>query len=226
MALSAADSKRNIFFRRSYNSGTLYISSLKLLNIPNQATRIFVKAKQARNWVCAPPAKIFDNSVTWNLTLELPVRIPEKPPSKKSLLLRFSVRLENPAGRGYIRYGVVATDITMISRGSASVFTSELQGCNYHSQFQCKVLLHPKSQSGILMELEPPVANIPQSRSLPKLERPTAAVDLSDDGEVASDDEALLFDFPVPVSPGKLQLLSQQVDEALAAVLREESLRH
>jgi hypothetical protein len=197
------------------------VSNLSVVNIPTQATRVFVKVKQGRLVSASTPSvEIVDNAAEWRSELRLTCKVPHQPTRKKNLLFRFSVRLEDPSGRGHTRYGIAEQDLASIPQRESWVFQTPLQQCNYRSDFRCTILVHGKIIARISSR-----SDRFHSVDLAALHRPSGdSIVLDKSGNDSSqgegdDEDIAVEDFPFPVTEEKLDILIKQVDEIWTEVI-------
>jgi hypothetical protein len=212
-----AERRRLHFFRRNTPIVTVVISNLSLINIPTQATRIFIKVKHGRlASAFTPSVEIVDNSAEWKNPLRLQCRPTVSLSRGKPMFLRFSFRLEDASGRGYTRYGIAEQDLALVPRDENWFFVSQLSECSYSTKFQCTLYIpdkvaRPSEEPMVQNEIQT-AKQIWKARSAPVLlEKP------SDETGITSDDEPM--DLPIWVSEERMDALARQVDEIWSDVL-------
>ena len=137
------------FFGKTGISAQVIIQRMKLNDIPTQATKIYIRIKQGRSRESTSAVKIENNSASWNETIMLDCRLPEKRSSKKSFNLRFSFRLEDVSGHGHSRYGVALLDLKSLIIDTNQSINLKLQSCSYKSRFSCVILAREKVDKNI-----------------------------------------------------------------------------
>jgi hypothetical protein len=226
-ANGTVDRHRPHFFRRNATPSTVVVSNLSIVNIPTQATRVFVKVKQGRlAGASTPSVEIVGNAAEWKSELRLTCKVPHQPTRKKNLLLRFSVRLEDPSGRGHTRYGIAEQDLASIVQNESWLFHTQLQQCNYRSEFRCTIVVHGKITARISRRRERfhsvDLGALPHPPSLKATSADSLVFDrwTNDSSQGEGDDEDVTVDdFPFPVTEEKLDVLLKQVEEVWTGVI-------
>lgn len=118
----------------------LILSNLKVNGIPTQSSRVFIRLKQYHSKKKTKPVEIKDNLVQWDEKVDIKCTLPKT--IKKinhKYLLNISVRFENSSGRGFIQYGNVDIDISVLRSSQEFHVDLPLQNCMEKSDFSCDI---------------------------------------------------------------------------------------
>lgn len=120
---------------------TLTISNMKVTDIPTQNSRVFIRLMQYHTKRKTKPTQIIDNSVQWDDEINLKCILPKK--NKKmnqKFLLNISIRLEDPSGRGFVRYGNVDIDVSVLKTTKEFHIELPIQQCIENSKFSADII--------------------------------------------------------------------------------------
>lgn len=230
--------KRKIFKKEPVVS--VILSNMRLVDIPTQTRRIYIKAKQGRFNSTAPSASIQDNTVTWSGSMTIHCRAPANP--KKKEVLRLSFRLEPSNGNKYTRYGYITLDLASMKGNGKSSIDEKLSECQYKTKFTCDVVIEPfglpkipkahrKKTSNESLSGQGELSHFKHEHQKQMNKSQSAGIlNQSSSYKVTSEpdfdsDPCEEMKLTISVSKEKMNCLEQQVDEILGMVLRYRNLQ-
>ena len=119
---------------------SLVISNMKVSGIPTQTSRVFLGLKLYHTKKNTNPVQITDNSVEWDEEINMKCSIPKViKKAKPKFFLHISIRFESPSGRGFVQYGSVDIDVSILKTTQEIHINLPVQYCIENSNFSCDI---------------------------------------------------------------------------------------
>lgn len=118
----------------------LLITNMKLIDMPPNQNRVFVKIKQGKSNVTTRSFPIVKNQVIFREPVDFDYNTSVTFHYQKKKNIRFSFRYELANGSGFTRYGTVEINPIHIAKERGGNVNSLLENCSYNTYFSCLII--------------------------------------------------------------------------------------